>query len=178
MPTPEKYCEYCGKKLERRPLSNGYEEPLYWFNKRKYCSIVCANRANHAKDISLPVKNAKTSRRRARDMMPFAPCAICGKIGYTEVHHKDKNPMNNSLENLVRLCKSCHAKQHRERRLCVVCGMPAKGHGLCAKHWQAWRKSIKRGWDTEYTAQIKKVMAKMNNGEMPEPVGQPDETDL
>ena len=86
------------------------------------------------------------------------PCAICGRVGYTEVHHKDKNPLNNSPENLVRLCKSCHAKQHRKKSLCIVCGQPVKGHHLCTKHWQAWRRSNIRGWDTPYTAKIKEKL--------------------
>lgn len=100
----------------------------------------------------------KASRLRARTATPDAPCAICGKVGYTEVHHIDKNPMNNDPQNLVRLCKSCHAKQHREKSFCVVCGAPAKGHHLCSKHWQAWRKSNQRGWDTEYTAYIRECL--------------------
>ena len=162
LPTPEKYCERCGKKLERRPLASGYEEPLYWFNKRRFCSVECANKTMGEARLAEPAKSPKISRKRARNMLPSAPCAVCGKIGYTEVHHRDENPMNNSPENLVRLCKSCHAKQHRSRPSCVVCGAPAKGHRLCAKHWQAWRKSIKRGWDTEYTASIKKAMEATN----------------
>ena len=158
LPTPEKYCEVCGAKLERRLLSSGYEEPLYWFNKRKYCSQICSTIAQKKKRLSVPATNPKTSRRRAREIVPEAPCADCGKIGYTEVHHVDLNPMNNSSENLVRLCKSCHAKRHRMRSLCVVCGLPAKGHHLCGKHWQAWRKSNLRGWDTPYTKKIKEIL--------------------
>lgn len=158
LPTPEKYCERCGKKLERRPLSNGQSEPMYWFQKRRFCSVECANKAAGEERKKSPVHTPKASRRRARIATPNAPCAICGKEGYTEVHHRDENPMNNSSENLVRLCKSCHAKQHRKRVSCVVCGLPAKGHHLCAKHWQAWRKSIKRGWDTPYTEMIKAKM--------------------
>ena len=158
LPTPEKYCERCGKKLERRSLSNGQSEPMYWFLKRRFCSVDCANKTTGEVKLQRPASTAKASRRRARTAMPFAPCAICGKTGYTEVHHKDENPLNNSPENLVRLCKSCHAKQHRKRSLCVVCGAPAKGHHLCNKHWQAWRKSNQRGWDTEYTTRIKECL--------------------
>lgn len=29
------------------------------------------------------------------------------------VHHIDKNPKNNRLENLITLCRSCHQKLHR-----------------------------------------------------------------
>ena len=160
--TPLKYCERCGKKLERRRSPSGQLEPMYWFLKRRFCSVDCANKAYGEQRRSLPAPTPKTSRKRARIATPIAPCAICGKTGYTEVHHRDKNPMNNSPENLVRLCKSCHAKQHRKKSLCIVCGMPAKGHRLCVKHWQAWRKSNERGWDTAYTAMIRKKMEEAN----------------
>ena len=160
MPTPEKYCEWCGKKLERRPLASGYYEPLYWFNKRRFCSIGCAGAASSEERKSQPVHSAGASRQRAREIVPDSPCELCGAIGYTEVHHKDHNPFNNSPDNLIRLCKSCHRYQHAERKLCVVCRNPAKGHNLCDKHWQAWRKSNQRGYDTEYTLQIKEAMKK------------------
>lgn len=163
LPTPEKYCEYCGKKLERRPLSSGYSEPMYWFLKRRYCSLACAGKARTARMMDTPAPTAKQSRVRARTKTPPAPCGICGKVGYTEVHHRDKNPMNNSSENLIRLCKSCHVRQHRKRSLCVVCGKPVKGHHLCQKHWQALRKSLQRGWDTEYTLMIKQRLNALKN---------------
>lgn len=158
LPTPEKYCEWCGKKLERRPLASGYYEPLAYFNQRKYCSLKCSNTAAGKERESMPTESPKTSRQRARKIVPYCRCEICGKDGYTEVHHIDKNPLNNSPDNLIRLCKSCHSFQHAERAACVVCGLPAKGHNLCDKHWQAWRKSNKRGYDTEYTVQIKIAM--------------------
>ena len=159
---PEKYCENCGKKLERRSLPNGCEESLYWFNRRRFCSVLCANQKIAAERLKQPALSPKQSRVRARNSIQNAPCFICGKVGYTEVHHIDKNPMNNDPSNLVRLCKSCHAKQHRMKSSCVVCGLPVKGHNLCNKHWQAWRKSIKRGFDTEYTAMIKEKLNQMN----------------
>ena len=154
----DKYCEVCGKKLERRRWSNGALESTTCFEKRKFCSVACSGKWASKTRLSIPVSSPKSSRRRARNAVPPAPCLICGKTGYTEVHHKDENPMNNSPDNLVRLCKSCHARQHRHRASCVVCGLPAKGHGLCTKHWQAWSKSMKRGWDTDYTKSIKMAM--------------------
>jgi len=39
-------------------------------------------------------------------------CGICGKTNCRlEVHHKDKNRENNKLENLIKLCVSCHKKE-------------------------------------------------------------------
>lgn len=72
----------------------------------------------------------------------------CGKSGKTQVHHIDENPMNNSPENLIRLCYSCRAKQHRQRSSCVVlwASLP-RVTILCNKHWQAWRKSNRREVD-------------------------------
>lgn len=43
-------------------------------------------------------------------------CARCGKSGNAyniHVHHKDWNPQNNILENLIYLCNPCHLSWHR-----------------------------------------------------------------
>lgn len=39
-------------------------------------------------------------------------CSICGRTGYTELHHKDRNPMNTSPENVIELCMYCHKIEH------------------------------------------------------------------
>lgn len=39
-------------------------------------------------------------------------CSICGRTGYTELHHKDRNPMNTSSENVIELCMYCHKIEH------------------------------------------------------------------
>lgn len=43
--TPIKFCQYCGKKLERKRLPNGDLEYFIHFNKRKYCDRECMKRA-------------------------------------------------------------------------------------------------------------------------------------
>jgi 5-methylcytosine-specific restriction endonuclease McrA len=35
-------------------------------------------------------------------------CQSCGKDVPLEIHHKDGDPLNNELVNLVALCRSCH----------------------------------------------------------------------
>lgn len=39
-------------------------------------------------------------------------CWRCGSCDNLEIHHKDENPINNSLINLVVLCKKCHRPNH------------------------------------------------------------------
>ncbi len=48
---------------------------------------------------------------RARRLVPPGPCVVCGKVG-KHINHKDRNPWNNSLENLERVCVKCHNQQH------------------------------------------------------------------
>jgi hypothetical protein len=40
-------------------------------------------------------------------------CEICSSQAFTVVHHIDKDRRNNSPDNLIMLCRSCHAKVHR-----------------------------------------------------------------
>ena len=42
-------------------------------------------------------------------------CERCGSSKKIQVHHVDRNPHNNSLDNLEILCLSCHKAEHPER---------------------------------------------------------------
>jgi 5-methylcytosine-specific restriction endonuclease McrA len=39
-------------------------------------------------------------------------CNVCGSTGKLSVHHIDGDRSNNSLDNLVPVCQSCHSKIH------------------------------------------------------------------
>jgi len=43
-------------------------------------------------------------------------CAICSKTEGLHIHHKDKNPKNNTSDNLIVLCGVCHKKIHMKVR--------------------------------------------------------------
>lgn len=137
-PDPEKYCEHCGKKLERKRQRNGSLESLLHFGRRKFCDRTCTAAAFDAR----PSRSVdwETTHWHARKLVPPGPCSKCGKPDASDVHHKDGDHTNNDPSNLTRLCRSCHMLEHSRKRLCVVCGKPQKGHGYCDKHYQRWKK--------------------------------------
>jgi hypothetical protein len=127
-PDPEKYCEFCGKRLAMKG-----------FSKRKYCDMTCTAKAFDAK----PVKERPTSTTahwHSRKMIPPGPCMRCGNSNASDVHHKNGDWTDNRLENLERICRSCHLKEHSRRTPCVICGKPQKGLGYCNKHYIRFKK--------------------------------------
>jgi len=56
------------------------------------------------------------------------------------VHHKDGDYQNNTLTNLERICRSCHAQEHSQKVSCSICGKPQKGLGYCEMHYQRFKK--------------------------------------
>ena len=114
-PTPERYCEYCKTKLERKRLPNGDLEYLIHFNRRKYCGRLCMGLEFDSRPVK-PDPNWSTAHYHARKACPPGDCSSCGKKGRTDVHHKDENWRNNCPSNLVRVCRSCHTKLHRRCR--------------------------------------------------------------
>ena len=137
-PTPERYCAECGKKLERKRLPNGDLEYLVHFNRRKYCDRHCMASAfdlRHSPEIGW-----STAHYHARKEILPGSCNRCGKPNARDVHHRDGNHLNNSPENLERICRSCHSREHKPKGLCVICGEPQKGLGYCEKHYQRFKK--------------------------------------
>jgi len=43
-------------------------------------------------------------------------CAICSRKEGLHIHHKDHNPSNNKMDNLIVLCGVCHKKIHMKVR--------------------------------------------------------------
>ena len=56
------------------------------------------------------------SRKWALRTFKEKECWACGATSiYLELHHIDGDKRNNTKENLVTLCKSCHTKIHRNQ---------------------------------------------------------------
>ena len=142
--TPIKHCAYCDKLLKRKRYSTGELQSLFHFNKMVYCDIECMKKSfimneDRKKD------NVRNSRHNARQRVQIGDtditeCSSCGKVGKMDIHHINRNPFDNSLENLLVICRSCHNKIHKEKKICMICGEPQKGLGYCNKHYTRYKK--------------------------------------
>ena len=136
---PVKHCPFCGSLLVRQPLRNGCMESYADLRKRTYCNKECmksAFRVNYLK----PPKSPDASRCHSRRMVSPGACERCGKPNAKDVHHRDHNPMNNSPENLERICRKCHMKAHNPRGTCSICESPHSSKGFCNKHYHRFKK--------------------------------------
>lgn len=142
-PTPDHFCAYCGKKMERKRFPKGKPESIKLFLRRKYCDRECMRRAFVKQDA----KNQRygESHHSARKITYLIQgkekvCEICGSTKSIDVHHKDGDYNNNNVDNLMIVCRSCHMKIHRPQKTCSLCGKPVKGHGYCNMHYIRWKK--------------------------------------
>lgn len=134
-------CEVCGKEFEGR---HG--------NPNRFCSIKCkgAWQSEHLRGENnpnwFPIKKIKSSNKhslrkkiKARDKI----CQECGITTYLQVHHIDSDPLNNSSNNLILLCKFCHAKYHPENTNLILSNrayskktLPPRKCIQCSKEFQ------------------------------------------
>ena len=120
MPMPLKHhadrsCERCGKLFNRSQRPSGAWENGPEFQRRKYCSLTCANTA------AFPGKQGLLARARK---LRRGECEACGATRFLHAHHCDGNQANNSPDNIQTLCTHCHGFWHNvlERR-----GLPIAG---------------------------------------------------
>lgn len=137
-----KYCEHCSELMTRKRDRSGKLESNLHFGRRKYCDVECMKRR-----FTLKVdrgSSERTSRHSARLRMGYFigydECRGCGRSVNLDVHHIDGDPFNNELINLTLLCRSCHIKEHRGGRKCLICDNKHKGLGYCDKHYQRFKK--------------------------------------
>lgn len=124
-----KYCQNHGQYNCIKKICPTCQNVFYVSNsriKRIYCSDLCA-KVSHAniKQRRLQTKlynrlhrQNPTSKTLRKFMFSIKPkkCEICGYDEYDfclDIHHIDKNCLNNDIENLKILCAICHRKLHK-----------------------------------------------------------------
>jgi len=91
-------CEICGKEYTWRD-SRG----------ERFCSKLCW--AKHMSKARIGEGNPRFNhgwRQYRRMMEDVTACQNCGRHYGLEIHHKDGNHKNNTLTNLIKVCRRCH----------------------------------------------------------------------
>lgn len=130
---PAKPCDRCGAMFQRKRFTMALEDPAR-FRARRFCSLHCANSRGVRSQCS-------ASQHRISQAFVKPQCELCGVTQRLHVHHKNEDWKDHRLENLQTLCIRCHLGGHnRKDRKCNLCSGKHKGHGLCLKHFQRWKK--------------------------------------
>ena len=98
----EKCCECCGAGMLRKRY-RGRLEDLSAFERRRFCSLTCANTRT---DLT---KHGFSWR--ARKHLKTA-CEACGHPYRLQAHHMNQDIRDNRPENIQTLCKHCHDFWH------------------------------------------------------------------
>lgn len=121
-----KICIDCGTEFHAKTSAKRCTECQATFkklNSRKR-SLNHAYKTGRIKEQGVGSGNASVNKNRPLGIQTYRKvlkdhCEMCGKIrprSYNPwewcVHHKDENRYNNSEENLITVCKSCHQKIH------------------------------------------------------------------
>lgn len=114
-PNPKKRivltCEICKKQFETIP---------FFKNKKRFCSRQCSGVSKRRYSERYFHLEARKVALKHKKLV----CEICNERWNLDVHHKDGNWKNNSLENLRVLCKKCHGKTRWKQN--PVCGRTLK----------------------------------------------------
>lgn len=95
-------CKECGKEFFTSPSHS---------KKKRYCSRECTWKAKE-RDTT---RYSASARRKIKHLGLLERCPQCGYDKYPkilEVHHIDRNPSNNTWDNLAIVCPNCHKAYH------------------------------------------------------------------
>ena len=96
------YCDVCARKRKVDSVMRSKK-------KRVPTTEIGVGSGNSSKNKNQPL-GIQTYRRAKKDK-----CEWCGATKNLVVHHLDENRYNNTLTNLITICKSCHQKHHTIR---------------------------------------------------------------
>lgn len=94
--TENKSKKFCSKQCLKEHMSESFSG-----NKNPFWKETKYLRPSNKKSI---IKHVKSTQSQ---------CQVCGSNETLQVHHIDSNPLNNSNENLLLLCRLHHADAHR-----------------------------------------------------------------
>jgi hypothetical protein len=107
---PVHFCKGCGKLLVPHVHPSGEIENSWAFARRQHCNSRCYGKALEA---SNPTPSIPAGRKRAQKRFQGDKCAECDRVDvHLHRHHIDRNPNNNTPDNIRILCGSCHQKLH------------------------------------------------------------------
>jgi hypothetical protein len=110
-----KPCEVCGLVMRPRwqdsPDAQRRGRARHAFKSVRTCSPKCQGELQR-RDPARQAKTRSGAANTAKRLLPKRPCERCGETRQSQVHHKNRDWLDNRLENLERLCKWCHAKEH------------------------------------------------------------------
>jgi hypothetical protein len=102
-----KACEQCKAEMDRPRWKNGKLDAMW--RHRRFCSSRCYG------DWVLSQKRAtrRSGRKQAQRAVPtMTECNRCQTVSRLQRHHQDRDPLNNSPENIEILCQECHKNEH------------------------------------------------------------------
>lgn len=118
-------CRICGASFTKRTRYAYYCDTC---KKKHNSERVMASRARDNPNVKVGVGSGgnqwgernhmfKTGRANYKDVFDRENpqqvfCEVCYGTRYLVVHHIDGNRKNNESENLIKICRSCHAKVH------------------------------------------------------------------
>lgn len=100
----DKICECCEKQFSVSK-SKGIG------GKGRFCSRECVVKFS-VKEKAAAYKHGHGWFKKMSKETRSKTCEICEKVGKTDIHHIDGNERNNTVENFITLCRSCHMRIH------------------------------------------------------------------
>ena len=113
-PSPNTECFLCKKPIWRKDLSKSKSGKHFCCNEHKNAATEL-DKGNRDLWACKDASGKASYRKRALRNSKTKSCEVCGYSehpGALQVHHKDCNRSNNSLENLQILCPNCHEEFH------------------------------------------------------------------
>ena len=113
-----------GTKGLVKPNKGSFKKGIHYSIKTEFNSYNSSMEKNHAwaggksfEPYTIEFNNKLKEKIRRRDSYTCQECGFTqDKLGYKlSIHHIDYNKKNNNIDNLICLCKSCHAQTNFKR---------------------------------------------------------------